>query len=157
MSLEKVLIKDSFYSRKELKKRLYDEGIKIKQCEICGQDENWKGTKLIHILDHINGESHDNRLENLRIICPNCNSSLETSNGKNKRTKILTSCEDCGCNISKKSKKCINCRSISNRVVERPSIEDLLKEVNTYGYTSVGKKYGVSDNTIRKWIKFSIL
>ncbi len=41
-------------------------------------DDNWRGSKLSLILDHINGISNDNRLENLRFVCPNCNATLKT-------------------------------------------------------------------------------
>jgi very-short-patch-repair endonuclease len=60
----------------------------------------------------------------------------------------------CGNNITKKSKQCLSCYSIKQRKVERPSIEILKKEVADLGYTAVGRKYGVSDNSIRKWIKY---
>ena len=54
-------------------------------CEICTQGENWFGKKLVMILDHENGDHFDNRLENLRILCPNCNSTLETNCSKNRK------------------------------------------------------------------------
>lgn len=52
-------------------------------CAICGQPPIWNGLPLTLILDHINGHNHDNRLENLRWVCPNCNQQLDTTNGKN--------------------------------------------------------------------------
>lgn len=52
-------------------------------CEKCGQDENWYGEHMSLILDHINGVNDDHRLENLRIVCPNCNATLPTHCGKN--------------------------------------------------------------------------
>ena len=50
------------------------------------------------ILDHINGYNHDNRLENLRWVCPNCNYQLDTTNGKNVNHGVHTinTCIDCG-------------------------------------------------------------
>lgn len=60
----------------------------------------------------------------------------------------------CGVIIHKKSKMCISCHSIKNRKVERPEYELLIKEVKENGYSKVGRRYGVSDNAIRKWIKF---
>lgn len=53
------------------------------KCLICGQNIFWNGKQLTMILDHINGNKHDNRLFNLRWICPNCNSQLPTYAGRN--------------------------------------------------------------------------
>jgi hypothetical protein len=86
-SLEKVLIENSTYDRGSLKNRLYKEKLKFPICEFCGQDEIWRGNKISLILDHINGIHNDNRLENLRILCPNCNASLSTHCGKNTKHK----------------------------------------------------------------------
>ena len=73
-----VLVEGSSYSRTKLKQRLYDTGLKTRNCELCGQGENWKGRRMSLILDHINGVPDDNRLENLRIVCPNCAATLWT-------------------------------------------------------------------------------
>jgi hypothetical protein len=55
---------------------------------------------------------------------------------------------------TKKSVRCDGCRIINNRKVKnRPSIKKLLKEIKDTNYSAVGRKYGVSDNCIRKWIK----
>lgn len=62
-------------------------------------------------------------------------------------------CLDCGVFISKRSKRCKNCDEIIQRKVERPSYETLLKELEESNYSAVGRKYGVSDNSIRKWLK----
>lgn len=59
----------------------------------------------------------------------------------------------CGKKIYKKSKMCHKCNSIRSRKVERPSLEILIKEVDEFGYSKTGRKYNVSDTTIRKWIK----
>ena len=53
------------------------------KCDICGLEPFWNGKELTLILDHINGHNHDDRLENLRWVCPNCNQQLPTTNGKN--------------------------------------------------------------------------
>lgn len=62
----------------KLKFKLYENGMKERICELCGQGEEWNGKKMALILDHINGINNDNRIENLRIVCPNCNATLET-------------------------------------------------------------------------------
>lgn len=81
--LSEILVIDSTYNRSHLKPRLYKEGLKKRECEMCGQGEEWNGKKMSLILDHINGVHNDNRLENLRIVCPNCNATLDTHCGKN--------------------------------------------------------------------------
>ena len=85
IKLELVLVSNSNYSRSSLKKRLYAEGLKQRFCEKCGQGEKWNGEHMSLILDHINGINNDNRLENLRILCPNCNATLPTHGGKNNK------------------------------------------------------------------------
>ena len=78
-----ILVENSPFNRRSLKDRIYKEGLKERKCELCGQGEEWMGKKMSLILDHINGVNDDNRLENLRIVCPNCNSTLETHCGRN--------------------------------------------------------------------------
>ena len=72
------------YQRRGIKKRLFAEGIKEEKCEMCGL-ESWNGIKIGLELDHINGNSYDHRLDNLRILCPNCHATTDTYRGKNKR------------------------------------------------------------------------
>jgi hypothetical protein len=83
-----ILIENSSYSRASLKDRLYKEGLKKRECELCGQGEEWVGKKMSLILDHINGVNNDNRIENIRIVCPNCNATLDTHCGKKIRENI---------------------------------------------------------------------
>jgi very-short-patch-repair endonuclease len=59
----------------------------------------------------------------------------------------------CGKKKYKTAQYCAKCKSISRRVCERPPVDILLKEIEVYGYLATGKKYGVSDNAIRKWVK----
>jgi len=71
-----------------LKNKLYNENLKQRKCELCGQDETWNGMNISLILDHIDGDRYNNQLSNLRIVCPNCNAGLDTHCGKNKKKKI---------------------------------------------------------------------
>ena len=73
-----------YYQTLKLKKRLIKEGIKKNECEICKISE-WNGEPLSMQLDHIDGNSHNHKLENLRMTCPNCHSQTETYCGKNKK------------------------------------------------------------------------
>src|SRR3954471_15259465 len=76
--LAEVLVEGSTYHRGHLRRRLLAEGLKRPQCEMCGQGELWRGRRMSLVLDHINGVHDDHRLENLRMLCPNCNATLDT-------------------------------------------------------------------------------
>jgi hypothetical protein len=89
--LSEVLVENSGYNRTKLKARLYDTGLRRRTCEICGQGEEWHGRHMSLILDHINGVATDNRIENLRIVCPNCAATLDTHCGRKKPTPSRTS------------------------------------------------------------------
>lgn len=82
IALEKVMIKNSTYTRGTLKKRLLRNGILENKCSECGQEGEWKNKKLVMVLDHINGIRDDHRLGNLRMLCPNCNSQQKTFSGR---------------------------------------------------------------------------
>lgn len=82
--LVEILVVDSDYGSSRLKPRLYKAGLKKEECEECGQESWWNGKPLVLQLDHINGVSDDNRLENLRILCPHCHSQTDTYVARNR-------------------------------------------------------------------------
>lgn len=82
--LEEILIEKSTYtSQDKLKKRLIKKNILTNKCYICGQLPIWNNHTLALQIDHINGINDDNRIENLRILCPNCHSQTNSYSGKN--------------------------------------------------------------------------
>ena len=71
------------YATHNLHRRLITEGLKEKKCEEC-EITDWNDKRLGFQLDHVNGISSDHRLENLRILCPNCHSQTPTWGNKNR-------------------------------------------------------------------------
>ncbi len=255
--LEDILVKNNKYGSAVLKHRLIEELYWEYKCLWCGIGPEWNGKPLTLQLDHINGDHYDNRIENLRILCPNCHTQTKTwgmnntkfrhfnkkkekfddvieipnwffkeitskykykefkcdickigktsrksrrknfdgyvcfnCNIKHKRTKPLPKkrikkkekfddvitipewffreptskekhiCDICKINTTwKKSKsfdgyRCKECCLLQSRKVKnRPSKEELIKLVEQFSYVHVGRMFGVSDNSIRKWIK----
>jgi hypothetical protein len=161
--LAELLVEGSTYPRGHLKRRLFAEGIKEPRCEVCGQGELWRGARMALILDHVNGVWNDNRLENLRILCPNCNATLDTHCGrKNKRERAERACAYCGERFWPRARRQRFCsrqcgvrhNAPALRRVERPPYDQLVAELAASSFLAVGRKYGVSDNAIRKWIRW---
>jgi 5-methylcytosine-specific restriction endonuclease McrA len=84
ISNKKLFVKDSTYlNRAALKQRIIKDNLLPYFCFLCNNDGTWKNKKLVLILDHINGIRNDHRLENLRFVCPNCDSQLPTYKSRN--------------------------------------------------------------------------
>lgn len=74
---------NSPHSRSTVKKYIINNNLLPYRCSCCGLGGEWNGKKIVLVLDHINGTSNDHRLENLRFLCPNCNSQQNTFAGRN--------------------------------------------------------------------------
>lgn len=165
--LADILVEGSTYARANLKARLYAEGVKAPICELCGQGELWRGRPMGLILDHINGVRDDNRLHNLRIVCPNCAATLDTHCGRKNRLerpeRTCLRCDAifrarypqqrycsraCGVRYDRKGKP-----NPALRRVDRPPYAQLVSEIEATSYLAVGRRYGVSDNAVRKWVR----
>ena len=82
--LKDILVKGVKYPSSMLKKRLLKEGLLEEKCYIegCPITTEWLGEPIVLALDHINGDNYDNRIENVRLLCPNCHSQTDDFCGK---------------------------------------------------------------------------
>ena len=149
--------KSTFKNRGSIKKKLLKNKLLEYKCAICSISE-WMDKPITLQLEHKNGINNDNRVENLELLCPNCHSQTSTYCGRNIKNE-QNKCQ-CGEKINKNKKKCRKCvlekmkeTNYKNRKIKnRPSIEEIKSNIDNYGFSKTGKIYGVSDNTIRKWL-----
>lgn len=57
------------------------------KCAICGNEPYWMNKKIVFVIDHIDGDASNNKRENIRLICPNCDSQTDTFKSKTKNSK----------------------------------------------------------------------
>lgn len=159
-----IFVVNSTASQKTVRKWFMRKDDIEYRCSICGQEPFWNGKSLTLILDHINGVNNDDRLENLRWVCPNCNQQLDTTNGKNikRKRQIETEhfCVDCGKKITHRAIRCKSCNTINlahihnMKFVPRIDRNTLKSLIRVMPFTEIGKMYDVCGNTIREWCDF---
>jgi 5-methylcytosine-specific restriction endonuclease McrA len=108
--LDEILIENSSYARQSLIRRILRENIIKHKCALCNLDPIWNDNPLTLQIDHINGNNTDNRIDNLRFLCPNCHSQTDTFAGK--KLKKYRKCE-CGSDIMGEYDKCEECAESS--------------------------------------------
>lgn len=162
LSLERFknewLLENSDKSRFNLKKYLLKFKLLDYVCDKCGNIGEWMGDRIILQLEHINGVSNDNRIENLCFLCPNCHSQTPTYAGKkNKKTNVDKKYYSCDCGGDKKcknSKRCVKCNGGNQSTkITWPNIEYFEKNLWKKPTTIIAQELGVSDKAVEKYIK----
>lgn len=129
---EKLFSENSKHSRHALRTTIIRENLLPYKCAICGITE-WNGKTLSLELDHINGINNDNRLENLRFLCPNCHSQTDTYGSKNSKiteTKYDIS-EELSNKIVSEYLELKNIVKVSEKLgISRKAIKQALSEAN---------------------------
>lgn len=143
---DELFTENNVHSRSAVKKRILKNNLIPYKCEQCGQGPLWNGKKLVLVLDHINGIYNDNRLENLRFLCPNCNAQQETFCGKHLKfkPKQIT-------NMQKEYLKELYLKEQLERV-ERIKAYDV--DFSKYGWINeIAKLENCSHTSIRRFMK----
>ena len=128
---------------------------------MCGQGEMWRGFRMSLVLDHVNGVCDDNRLENLRFLCPNCNATLDTHCGRKNRREVAGSrlrvLRGATAEVRQAALLLAAVRRAPQRAGAAPRRAPALRATDGRDrrdeLLAVGRKYGVSDNAIRKWVR----
>lgn len=143
------------------------------KCEKCGYDKCISALEFHHLdpsekeftitQGYIKSwEKTKIELDKCILVCSNCHREIHYMNvDDTKRNLTLYKVKDenrkfcpiCGEEKSERASLCVSCYNKSSRKVERPSKELLELEIKQYSYVALGKKYGVSDNAVRKWCK----
>ena len=153
------------------------------KCQCCGYDKCIQALEFHHINpnekefsfgDNTNRSWKDTReeLQKCILLCANCH--REAHFGMIEENKLISSfsedraleidslieevksyntCKMCGAKIGASSECCNKCAHIKARVAERPNREELKKLIRSIPFTQIGKQFGVTDNSIRKWCK----
>ena len=159
LSLEDLFSNRGFKTSSDAikKEMILHFGIK-NECLECGQGPVWNGKPLTLELDHIDGNSFNNEITNLRILCGHCHSQTLNFRGRGKDGKIYSYCS-CGKRISKNSLDCVKCsfekKKEANRNNPRYVSLDLVyaQFLEKKTFVALGNHYNVSDNAVRKYIK----
>ena len=146
LTFEEIFCEESkMKSTPNVKSKIIELGLKEWVCEKCKMRE-WNGEPIPLELHHINGNRHDNRLENLQLLCCNCHAQTENF---------------CGKNITKKEKKVhiktkVHQKAQTKNIQQTkcPNKEILIEQYKELGsFKKIGEYYNVSDKAVQKWFK----
>lgn len=144
LTITEMFCENSSASRHIIKKHLLRTKLIEYKCASCGNGGEWNGKGLSLQLDHINGINNDNRLENLRFLCPNCHSQTETFSGKHKSLSSKT-------NNLKNSK---NEKNIALELERWSLIESSNIDFSSFGWVKeLSKLFNISENRAGVYVK----
>lgn len=166
---ENTFIENSTAGQSVLRRRYENGNFTPYICAICGLPPIWNNQPLTLILDHKNGLNHDDRLENLRWVCPNCNQQLPTTGNKrgikyvdrnkiegNAKPKKKNYCIDCGKKISKNAIRCIKCSHIHSKgiaKINKVTRSKLKERIRSETFESIAKEFNTTRTSIQRWCK----
>lgn len=163
-TLEDYLVKNGpMINSDKLKKKLLKAGVLVPECyqATCFVKDQWLGQPLSLHLDHVDGDSRNNELSNLRLLCPNCHTQTPTYAGRNaqKQTQSYvlqcSFCHQAFCHRNKSKSRCEDCvgKRHSTPKIEWPDLSTLVKELKLKGYEAYGKELGIASSAIRNHLR----
>ena len=182
--LGEILKSGTIYKSSTLLQRLCKEGYKEKRCEMCGITD-WMGQELSFHLHHKDGDHHNNDIDNLQILCPNCHSQTENFAGKgisktpklskeNERKRAQRGisddgqrfydgygnykilCQSCGKNfMNVAASKCRECYK-KERKVPKITKDELFAILKDNTLVSAAQLLNVDRDTVSRWRKYYI-
>lgn len=169
LALSEILVQGRPVNGAKLKQRLFKAGLLENRCSECGIS-TWRGRTLVLQIDHINGAHDDNRLENLRILCPNCHSQTPTWGTGNRQYRAEKPTRVCACGtpICREATRCRKCAAIARRdtpdpkkprrtKISWPSPEDLSARIATSSFSAVAFDLGIGTSALRKHLKIHLV
>lgn len=154
---EEIFCEDSKASQATLRRTYKKRDIAPYKCSVCGLEPFWNGNPLVLTLDHKNGKNKDNRYENLRWICPNCDRQSDTygmRNRKNLQKNVVLfsgSYSETNNDIHNKKEQKSKQKRQEIEIPNRQELKNKLWELKNY--TQVANHYNVSPTQIRRWCR----